>query len=176
MTIRNKLTAWYAMVMLIFTMIIGALLFYELVIERKQHALKVQNPETRYGEQEVDEMVVIFLGCGIPAAALAMIGGWILMRKAMEPVTVLTSRLSQFSENNLHSELPRTGNGDEIDQLTAVFNDMVKRLNTPFQRTRDFTLHASHELKTPLTVMRGEIEVAISEGNQEPVLPSLLDE
>ncbi|MDB6129332.1 MAG: cztS [Verrucomicrobiales bacterium] len=176
MTIRSKLTAWYALVILVFTVVIGAMLFYELVVERKEHAAKVRNPETRYGEKEVDEIVAIFLGCGIPAAVLAMAGGWILMRKAMDPVRVLTSRLSQFSENNLRSEIPRTGNGDEFDQLTAVFNDMVKRLNTSFQRTRDFTLHASHELKTPLTIMRGEIEVALGEGSREPVLPSLLDE
>ena len=50
--------------------------------------------------------------------------------------------------------MPRTGNGDELDRLTEVFNAMTARLNSSFQRIREFTLHASHELKTPLTVMQ----------------------
>jgi signal transduction histidine kinase len=61
---------------------------------------------------------------------------------------------------NLHEQIPRRGNGDEIDRLTDVFNAMSTRLDQSFQRTRDFTLHASHELKTPLTVMQGELEAA----------------
>jgi signal transduction histidine kinase len=48
-----------------------------------------------------------------------------------------------------------------------VFNDMTARLDDSFQRIRDFTLHASHELKTPLTVLHGELEAAL----QDPALP-----
>ena len=72
------------------------------------------------------------------------------------------------------------GNGDELDRLTDVFNAMTSRLEVSFQRIREFTLHASHELKTPLTVMRGELETALREDNltasQKELFLSQVDE
>jgi signal transduction histidine kinase len=65
--------------------------------------------------------------------------------------------------------LTRSGNGDELDRLTEVFNAMTARLDGSFQRIREFSLHASHELKTPLTIMRGELETALREENLIPV-------
>jgi len=81
--------------------------------------------------------------------------------KAMAPVTALTYAAERATEHNLGRPLPGTGNGDELDRLTEVFNAMTERLNQSFARIREFTLHASHELKTPLTVMHGELETAL---------------
>ena len=66
-----------------------------------------------------------------------------------------------FRSDNLHEKLARTGSGDELDRLTEVFNGMTARLDSSFQRVREFTLHASHELKTPLTVLHAEMETAL---------------
>jgi len=65
--------------------------------------------------------------------------------------------------------LPGSGNGDELDRLTEVFNDMTSRLDNSFQRVREFTLHASHELKTPLTILCGEIETALRDESLTPM-------
>jgi signal transduction histidine kinase len=92
---------------------------------------------------------------------VALGGGWWLTRKALAPVAALTLAAARVNEQSLHQRLPRTGNADELDRLTEVFNDMTARLDTSFQRVREFTLHASHELKTPLTVIRGELETAL---------------
>jgi signal transduction histidine kinase len=75
----------------------------------------------------------------------------------------LTQAAQRLNEHTLGQRLPSSGNGDELDQLTQVFNAMSQRLEQSFQRIREFTLHASHELKTPLTVMRGELETALQE-------------
>ncbi|MEO6183786.1 MAG: ATP-binding protein, partial [Verrucomicrobiota bacterium] len=103
-----------------------------------------------------------------------------LMRTALSPVAAITAAAKRINEKNLREKLPRTGNRDELDQLTEVFNSMTARLDDSFQRIREFTLHASHELKTPLTVMQGELETALREENlpeiqQERIL-SQLDE
>ena len=87
------------------------------------------------------------------------------MRRSLAPVEALTRAIERIHDRNLHEQLPRTGNGDELDRLTQVFNDMTARLDQSFQRIREFTLHASHELKTPLTVMQGELETACREEN-----------
>jgi len=96
----------------------------------------------------------------------------------MAPVASLTQAAARISEANLHEQLPRTGNGDELDRLTEVFNAMIARLDGSFQRIREFTLHASHELKTPLTVMHGELETALHDeaGADRERLLSQLDE
>jgi signal transduction histidine kinase len=64
--------------------------------------------------------------------------------------------------------LPRTGSGDELDRLTEVFNAMTARLDGSFNRIREFTLHASHELKTPLTVLCGETETELRDESLTP--------
>ncbi len=95
-------------------------------------------------------------------------------------MTALTEAVEKIHDRNLCERLPRTGNGDELDRLTEVFNAMTGRLDGSFQRIREFTLHASHELKTPLTVMRGELETALREENftlvQKERLLSQIDE
>ncbi len=90
-----------------------------------------------------------------------------LLRKALAPATCLTSAAERIHIYNLKERLPTTGSGDELDRLTVVFNSMMTRLDESFTHIRDFTLNASHELKTPLTVMRAEIETAL----RDPATP-----
>lgn len=124
--------------------------------------------------------MTILVRVGIPAIAMAVAGGWWLMRRSLAPVEALTRAVERTHESNLRQQLPRSGNGDELDRLTEVFNAMTARLDQSFQRIREFTLHASHELKTPLTVMQGEIETACREESltdvQRDRLLSQLDE
>ena len=64
-------------------------------------------------------------------------------------MTTLTQRVEeQMNEHNLGAPFGESGSGDELDRLTKVFNAMTARLNSAFTRLREFTLHASHELKT----------------------------
>ena len=117
---------------------------------------------------------------GLPAVVLGLLGGWWLTRRALAPVTKLTDAVEKIHENNLGEKIPRTNNGDELDRLTEVFNAMTARLEDSFQRIREFTLHASHELKTPLTVLCGETETALRDESLSPAererLLSQLDE
>ena len=125
-------------------------------------------------------MLRILFWCGVPPFLIALGGGWWLMRRSLAPVAAITSAAEKIHDRNLSARLPRTGNGDELDRLTEVFNAMTARLDGSFQRIREFTLHASHELKTPLTVMHGELETELSGENlsapQRERLASQLDE
>ena len=77
------------------------------------------------------------------------------------PLTSLTSAAERLNEHNLGEQLPRSRNGDELDRLAEVLNAMTRRLNDAFKRVHEFTLHASHELKTPLTVLCVETETEL---------------
>ena len=159
MTIRTRLTLWNASTLLVALAATGALAYYELVIEPRSRAREAQAAGKSGKRPTPTDLVEIGMFCSIvPAVALALAGGWWVMRRTVAPVTALTQAAERMNEHNLGAPLPRTGSGDELDRLTEVFNAMTARLNSAFLRLREFTLHASHELKTPLTVMHGELE------------------
>ena len=165
MTIRTRLTLWYAGILFASVLLIAGLTYHELVVEKQR--IKAA-PEPDEGDEGADDLLRILLWCGLPAALVGLVGGWWLTRQALAPVTALTQAATRIQEHNLKEQLPRTSSGDELDRLTEVFNAMTTRLDGSFQRIREFTLHASHELKTPLTVMHGELETALREETLSP--------
>jgi signal transduction histidine kinase len=170
MTIRTRMTLWYAGILLLSVLLITMLSLDEF---HERH----RAPRAERGMEEIVEIV---LWVSIPAALLSIGGGWWLMRKALAPVAALTRAAERINERNLNQQLPRTGNGDELDRLTEVLNAMTARLDGSFQRIHEFTLHASHELKTPLTVLCGETETALRDESlsaaERERAASLLDE
>jgi signal transduction histidine kinase len=161
MTIRARLTLWYAGALLGSLLLLATLSYHELVVERDEEKAKI--PPAEQAREELGDEVRLVLVVGLPALLLSLGGGWLLTRQALAPLTRLTAAAAQLDESNLGRPLSRSGSGDELDRLTGVFNDMSARLDRSFQHIRDFTLHASHELKTPLTVLRGELETALRE-------------
>ncbi len=169
MTIRTKLTLWYAGILTGSLLLIAGLAYREFVLEPRDNPAERAEKETAAGSGEAyGDLTEIILLFALPAAVLGLVGGWWLTRQALAPVAALTRAAAQIHERNLRQQLARSGNGDELDRLTEVFNAMTARLDTAFQREREFTLHASHELKTPLTVLRGELETALRD---EPLAP-----
>jgi signal transduction histidine kinase len=174
MTIRTRLTLWFAAVFTLSLLVMGVGTFIE-ISEQLHHAHR-QSPEER-AAKETGEMI---MEAGLPAVLLGLLGGWWLMRRTLAPVAELTRAVEKIHERNLSERLPRSGNGDELDRLTEVFNGMTARLDGSFQHIREFTLHASHELKTPLTILRGELETALRDEQVTPTqrerLASQIDE
>lgn len=162
MTIRTKLTLWYGVVLFASLTLCGALLYKEWVIDpRKDAGVRA----TESFQQTIDDLVENLLWSALPAAVLGLGGGWLLTRKALAPISELTAAARKINESTLSVRLPRSRNEDELDQLTAVFNEMIYRLESSFQRIREFTLRASHELKTPLTIMRGGMESTVRQND-----------
>jgi signal transduction histidine kinase len=183
------MTLWYAGILLISVSSIAGYAFLELhrrdAEARKEAELLARHDrqnrmeweenldveEQIYAKGSIDwkDVVDVSLWIGFPSALLSIVGGWWLMRKAFAPLGLLTDKAEKIQEYNLHEKLMPSGSGDELDRLTEVFNRMTARLDSSFQQIRDFTLHASHELKTPLTVLHGEMENALVE---EPLSPA----
>ena len=88
-------------------------------------------------------------------------GGWLLARRALRPVDSMTQAVRRISGEHLQERLPETGTGDELDRLAVTLNAMLVRLDDSFRQVRQFSADASHELQTPLTILKGEIEVAL---------------
>ncbi|MBK7997405.1 MAG: HAMP domain-containing protein [Verrucomicrobia bacterium] len=162
MSIRTRLTIWLGGILLVSLVVLSAVLHHEFV-EVQERAQK-KHEENEPAWQESAEIVLFY---GLPAVLMLLMGSWVLLRKSLAPVTSLTRAAESINANNLKARLPQSGNGDELDRLTEVFNSMMTRLDESFTHIREFTLNASHELKTPLTIMRAEIETAL----RDPATP-----
>jgi signal transduction histidine kinase len=91
-------------------------------------------------------------------AALITLAGWWLARRAMRPLAQLTEAAARIDESHLQEKIVLPHADAEFVRLAEVFNAMTARLDESFQRVRQFTLYASHELKTPLSVLHAEFE------------------
>ena len=91
--------------------------------------------------------------------ALAVVGGIWLSRQALRPVARSIAAARELNPSDLTARLPRSGVGDEIDQLAATVNDLLDRLASYHGQMTRFTADASHELRGPLAAMRAAIEV-----------------
>jgi len=157
MRIRHQLMLWYVTILLAGFALIGGLTYYEMVVA---HPV-INQALIREGYTALEEFGEVMIFGGLPALLISLVGGWFLMRRALSPIRTLTLALERVHAENLHQRMERSGNHDELDRLTEVFNSMTLRLDDSFNHVREFTLHASHELKTPLTILRGEIETKL---------------
>ena len=92
---------------------------------------------------------------------LAALAGHLMSRKALKPVAVLAAQARLINDRNLDTRLPVPNTEDEISDLTRTLNQMLERIDKAFASVRAFTGNASHELRTPISLMRTEIDVAL---------------
>jgi heavy metal sensor kinase len=103
--------------------------------------------------------VLVMLTVGLPVAvAVAVAGGFVLVRRALEPVERITAKAEAISQHNLSERLPVVESGDEIERLSLSLNHMIVRLEEAMSGSKQFVADASHELRTPVAVMRAELE------------------
>ncbi len=111
-------------------------------------------------------------GLALAIMALASIGlGWLMAGRALRPVRTMSNRARGISERNLHERLALEGPDDELKELGDTFDGLLGRLEAAFESQRRFVANASHELRTPITLERALVEVALSDPN--PSIESL---
>ncbi len=93
---------------------------------------------------------------------LAAVGGHFMSRKALAPVAAIATEARRINDRNLDIRLPVAPTRDEISDLSETLNQMLERVESGVRSIRDFTANAAHELRTPLALIRAEVEVALS--------------
>nr|WP_255479797.1 ATP-binding protein [Quadrisphaera sp. RL12-1S] len=122
--------------------------------------------------RELDEaetrLVLLFLaGAPLLVASLGL-AGWVLAGAALRPVADLTRRAARLSAAELDQRLPQPPGADEVAVLARTLNGMLDRLEQAVRREREFVDDAAHELRTPIAVLRGELELALRLGRDLP--------
>ncbi len=108
------------------------------------------------------------------AVAAACFVGWVIIRRSFSPVNAMIREARNITGANLQSRLPRSQVGDEIDRLAETLNEMMDRIEISTKSIREFSSDVSHELKTPLAIIRGEIDLALRRSRSPETLTQTL--
>lgn len=112
-------------------------------------------------EQTLRQIIEVFAFTLPISVALASLGGYLLARRSLAPVTAMAAQARSITSESLQARLPNPNPHDEFGQLAAVINATLARLEASFHELKRFTADASHELRTPLTALRAVGEVAL---------------
>jgi len=114
--------------------------------------------------QEAGTRLVAGLLVGVPLL-VAVLGAalWMLVGRALRPVESIRARVATLGSGDLHQRVGVPGTGDEVARLAETMNAMLARLEESEARQRAFVANASHDLQSPLTALRAELEVALAD-------------
>lgn len=112
-------------------------------------------------EDTMKRLLIIMIVSIITATGGTIIVGYFMAKKTMRPVDQIRRAAVKISSSNLDERIELKGRKDELGRLADTFNAMIARLKDSFQRVNQFSIDVSHELKTPLTILKGETELAL---------------
>ena len=88
-------------------------------------------------------------------------GGWFLTKKALKPLDAVIKASHRISSGDFKHRIETSDTSSEIRDLTGAFNQMITRIETSFRQIREFSENASHELRIPLSILRGQTELTL---------------
>jgi signal transduction histidine kinase len=164
-TIRARLTVLYATLVALST---GALLAVSYWLLGRHFDRTLPDALAQDALDEVAlQYAIAFAGVLLVAAAV----GWLIAGRVLAPLKRISGTAKRVSEERLGERIPVGGPHDELRELGETLNSMLDRLALSFDAQRRFVANASHELRSPLTVIRSEAEVALA--NPEPDLDEM---
>src|SRR5579864_1013931 len=130
------------------------------VFDGRQYVLlAAESLDSIQAELAVVRHVIYF---ALPLTVLiAGLGGFLLAAKSLAPLRWMAEQARSITDKNLHSRLDIGAAHEELMMLADSFNELLSRLDQSFETMRRFVADASHELRTPIAVIRGEADVAL---------------
>lgn len=119
----------------------------------------------------------VILFCVLPLVILVIgIVGVFLAGVSFDPVSRMIVAINRITSKNLRTHIDVPATGDEIERLATTFNAMLDRVNDDFLARQRFIQDISHEIKTPLTIMRGSMEVALKKARDQQRYEKILQD
>lgn len=107
------------------------------------------------------DLLLVLAGVVVLGTGATLVGAWWLAGSAVRPVAEITDQATRIEAGTLDQRIAAHADTEEYRGLVAVLNRMLERLELAFRHQRRLTADVSHELRSPLTALRGEIEVAL---------------
>lgn len=131
-------------------------------------------------DHEMGELLAVLLITGPAALIAALSGGYFLAGRALAPVERMTATANEITAQRLDRRLDVVNRDDELGRLAETINGMIERLERSFREMQRFTADASHELRTPIAIVRTEAEVAfakpLDDAEKQNLLGNILEE
>jgi len=157
----------------------SAILSETVTVNGKTYLISVATPIDGVDDL-LEKFLYLFVSLGILLYLAALYLGYRMIDKVLIPMKNITATANAISQNNLSKRVPLPEIRDDFFTLAQTFNTMLERIERAFEKVRHFNVNVSHELKTPLTIIQGEAEVALlKERNVKEyrdVLQSILEE
>ncbi|MCL4499310.1 MAG: HAMP domain-containing histidine kinase [Chloroflexi bacterium] len=118
-----------------------------------------------------------YISLGIALSIFMAVASFFIMRHILSPIGAIDHAAKQVAEGNLSSRIVLRGRPDELHRLACTFNHMLDQLECSLERQKRFVADASHKLRTPLSIIKGNINLTKRWGSQErEVSKTALDE
>lgn len=114
-----------------------------------------------YGYNKLNKLAANLLILSVLSILLSFILGYLLARRALNPVLKISERMKDITANNLSLRLLNYNQNDEIGELASSFNKALDIIESSFESQKMFVSNVSHELRTPLAALIGEIDLAL---------------
>jgi len=116
-----------------------------------------------YRSETLSDLLIWSLAGLAGALVLAVVLGWVLAGRALQPLRQITRTANRVADRSLHERIGLDGPDDEVKELADTIDAMLHRLDRSFDAQRRFVANASHELRTPLAINRTMLEVALGD-------------
>ena len=114
-----------------------------------------------YGYAKQSALQIILLFSAIIGLGLLLIMGYLLAKRALNPVSRIVKEAERITASNLDLRIPVINKKDELGELSMTFNRMLDRLEKAFESQKQFVSNVSHELRTPMAALIAELELAL---------------
>ena len=138
----------------------SALFVIKIKLHKKNYLIKVATPLDKL-DDSIEDFITVLIFLSIILFLIAFYFGFWMLDLILKPMKIMTNTAHTISQSNLSKRIKLPPKKDEFYFLAKTFNEMLGRLEKSFNSMKKFNTNVSHELKTPLTIIKGEIELAL---------------